>query len=252
VRLARIILTALVVAVCVPSVGSAQYAPKWHVGDWWIVKSGGKSRSGSWVWSYMRYNITGVEKVDGRDCLVLETRRQSRPDGAPARTSHLFSVRKEDWLVVRDVSTRMYSDTLLPPETLNCPLGLFGPFRAGEPRLPRFPLQLGNTDTTFKLQKLDYCAADLREISSVADSALVSRLLDDGDTTGGRVVRPTGVVYQVRNELSGTEQIVQSLQFWCDDLPWRLYEEFVQYDGPHLTKHVVGRSWLIASGRAGR
>jgi hypothetical protein len=205
----------------------------------------------------MRYNITGVEKVDGRDCFVLETRRQSLPDGEPARTGHMFFVRKEDWLVVRDVSTHTYNDTLLPPDTLNCPLGLFGPFQSGEPRLPRFPLQLGAADTTFKLQKLDYCAADLREISSVADSLLVKRLLDDGDTTGGRVVHPTGVVYQVRNEAGGNlvpagREIVRSLQFWCDGYPWRLYEELVQHNGPDLVRGVVGRSWLIASGRVGR
>ena len=251
------VLLALAIAALAPSLGVAQYAPKWHVGDWWIVKSGGKSRSGRWVWSYMRYNIAGVEKVDGRDCFVLETRRQSRPDGAPARTNHFFFVRNEDWLVVRDVSTRMYNDTLLPPDTLNYPLGLFGPFEGRELRLPRFPLQLGNMDTAFKLQKLDYYAADLREISSVADPGLVKRLLDDGDTTGGRVVRPAGMVYQVRNEAGGNlvpagREILRSLQFWCDDQPWRLYEELVRYTGPDSTRRVVGRSWLIASGRTGR
>ena len=84
-------------------------------------------------------------------------------------------------------------------------------------------------------------------------------MLDEGDTAKGRVVRPTGVVYQVREEMggnlvpgpfSGEPRITQSLQIWCEGQPWRLYEEYVQYIGKK--RFVTERSWLIASGHAGK
>ncbi len=261
-RLTRIVLTVLMVAACVPSFGSAQYAPKWQVGDWWVTKTWEESMSGKWVWHYTRYDIAGVEKVDHHNCYVLEVRFQGSK-GTLSKVNDLFYVRTDDWLVIRRKVTRMYNDTLLSPVTKDYPLGLFGPFLAGEPRLPRFPLQLGNPDTTFKRQTRDDCAADLREISRSADSALVKRLLDEGDSTGGRVVRPTGEVFAVRSEIGGNlgpeplpgpgeSRITQSLQLWCADQPWRVFEELVQYNGPKRTRRVEERSWLIASGHAAR
>jgi len=252
----RAVLTALAVAVCLPSIGSAQYTPTWHVGDWWVIRIWEPSTSGKWVWHHKRYSIVGVEKVGKRDCFVLETRYQG-PKGQLARTKNVFYVRTDDWLVVRRVTTRTFNDTLCPPATYDCPLGLFGPVQGGEPRLPRFPLRLGVQDTTFKLQRRDDGFAELREISSLADSALVKRLLAEGDTAGERVVRPTSVVYQVRNEVGGdletdNRRIVQSLQLWSDDQPWRLYEELVQYDGPKPVRRVIERSWLVASSRGER
>jgi hypothetical protein len=218
--------------------------------------------SGDWVWDHMRYDIVGVQKVGGRDCFVLETRFQG-PKGTLARTKNVLYVRTDDWLVVRQAVTTTFHDTLLPPVITDCPLGQFGPFQGGELRLPRFPLQLENPDTTFKRQMRDDCAPDLREISRNADSALVKRLLDEGDTTGGRVVRPKGEVFAVRSEMGGNlgpdplpgpgeSRITQSLQFWCDDQPWRLFEELVLYRGVKRVRSVVERSWLISSGHSGR
>jgi len=188
---------------------------------------------------------------------MLET-RLTGPNGEPAtRTKDVLYVRMNDWLVVRQEIGHTYNDTVCPHWVRNAPLGLFGPFQWGEPRLPRFPLRLGDPDTTFKLMKRDDGLAELREISRSADSATVKRLLDDGDSVGRHVVRPTGVVYQVRNELGGdlgtdNSRIVQSLQFWSNDQPWRVYEELVQYDGSKPTRRVVERSWLIASGHKER
>jgi hypothetical protein len=251
---------ALAVVVLVPSLCLAQYAPKWHVGDWWVVKTLGESNLGGWEWRKTRYDVSGSEKVGGRDCFVLEIAYYWRP-GTLSGPPHVFHVRADDWLVVRETYQTTYNGTLLPPVVLDRPLGLFGPF-SSEPRLPRFPLQLpGKQDTTFKLKERDDCSAYLREISAIADLSLLRQLLDEGDTTGERVVRPTGAVFQVRNELGGNleprpkggeKRIVRSLQFWSDDLPWRLYEECVQYDGLKPARRVVERSWLIAVGHKKR
>jgi hypothetical protein len=250
------VLFALAVAALAPSLGVAQYAPKWHVGDWWTTKTLRESEAGSgcgWELRYRRYDVVGMEKVGKRDCFVIESRIQGPNGELAAKTKIVHYVRKDDWLVVRQVMTFTYHDTLLPPKTRDYPLGLFGPFSGGEPRLPRFPLQLGYQDTTFKLKRRDDGFAELREISSIADSASVKRLLDEGDSAGRRAVRPTGVVYQVRNELGGdlgtdNSRIVQSLQLWSNDQPWRLYEELAHHDGPKLARRVIERSWLIAVG----
>jgi hypothetical protein len=162
-------------------------------------------------------------------------------------------------LVVRQVLVYTYQDTLRA-DRLDRPRGMFGPFQEGQIRLPRFPLRPGDPDTTFKLRVLDDCAAYLREVSSAPDPASVKELLEEGDTLGVRVVRPTGVVYEVREELGGNldppftseKNITQSLQLWSTDQPWRLYEEYVNYLGDERHRRVVERSWLVAVGHKGK
>ena len=168
-------------------------------------------------------------------------------------------MRSDDWRVVRQVTTRANKDGLLPPDTVNYPLGLFGPYK-DEPRLPQFPLKLGGkADTLFKLRQRNDSSVLAREIPRVADTALVNRLLNDGDTSGRHVVCPTGAVYQVRSELEsdlksdtapGAKRVTQSFQLWSKDQPWRVYEELVQYDGPKRDMWVAERTWLVASGHA--
>jgi hypothetical protein len=258
------VLFALAVVVLVPSLGLAQYTPQWHVGDWWVVKRWRDLRSSRgvvWGWDYRRYDVTGIEKVGQNDCYVLEIRGDRRPnirrDGTAGRVLY---VRADSWLVVRETEANWSRGKPRPPSVRNFPLGLFGPF-VGEPRLPRFPLQLMSQDTAFKREKRDNCLADLREISCPADSALVKRLLAEGDTVGDRVVWPKGAVYAVRSELggehdpgspSGRKYIRQSLQLWSDDLPWGAFEELVGYNGHYGARSVTERSWLIAVGRWGK
>ena len=258
------VLLALAIAALAPSLAIAQYAPNWHVGDWWVTKKLGQILTDcgiEWLTEYTRYEILGVEKVGDRDCFVLEVRPQSRPDGAPAKIRQVFYVRRDDWLVVRWKWTLTFGDSLLPERTEDCPLGLFGPVHAAEPRLPRFPLRLDDPDTTFKLKRRHHGKIEMREISTLADRGAVNRFLDEGDSANVRVVRPTGPVYQVRVEAGGNlapgpladyQQIVQSLQLWCDNLPWRLYEEIVTYVGVRRVRSLNERTWLIAVGRSGK
>jgi hypothetical protein len=109
----------------------------------------------------------------------------------------------------------------------------------------------------FKPRKLDDYSAWLREMTSIADPALVKRLLSEGNTAGGRVVRPNRTVYQVRTEAGGNlglgsqppeRRIVQSLQLWSEGQPWRVYGELTQFDDRNPIWRVVERSWLIAVG----
>ncbi len=262
-RLTRVVLTALAVAACAPSVRSSGYAPKWRVGDWWIVKTWEIwPNRGVWEWNYRRYDVAGIEKVGQNDCYVLEIRGSRRPSiGSSGIVDIVLHVRTDNLLAVRRTVMMHRADgEPLPPMVRYHPLGLFGPFVA-EPRLPRFPLQLMNQDTVFKKERRDDCYAYLREISRPADPALVERLLAEGDTADIRVVRPSGAVYQVRNELGGNvipgpqpgeREITQSLQLWSDDLPWRPFEELVGYSGPNSTRSVTERSWLIAVGHKGK
>jgi hypothetical protein len=254
------VLLALAALALAPSPGVAQYAPKWHVGDWWLTKTlAVPPRGGGLAWRYKRYDVVRIEKVEGRDCYVLQT-VTSGPKGEMERDTVLFYVRVDDWLIVREDMARFYADKPLGMGVLPAPLGLFGPF-PGEPALPRFPLRLDDPDTTFKLKKRERCSAELREISSIADAAKVKRLLDKGDSAGSRILRPTGIVYQVRNELGGNlepgpfpgeRRIKQSLQLWSGDLPWRGDEGLVTYTGPKPVRRVQNRTWLIAVGHKGK
>ena len=262
------VLLALAIAALAPSFGVAQYTPKWHVGDWWLTKTlAVPPEGGGPVWRYKRYDVVRIGKVGKRDCYVLQT-VSSGPKAKKGLDTVLYYVRVDDWLVVREDVARFYSDKPRGMAIMPAPLGLFGP-HPGELALPRFPLRLDDPDTTFKLTMRERGPAELREISSTADPATVKRLLDVGDSATVKglfgwvdstripALRPAGIVYQVRNELGGdlgtdNELIIQSLQFWCDDLPWRVYEEHVQYTGPNLVRRVERRTWLIACGRGGR
>jgi hypothetical protein len=259
------VVLAFAVAALASSLAVAQYAPTWHVGDWWVTKTFEDSHTG-WgrTWRYTRYDVVRMAKVGGHSCFLLITRTADRY-GNGGNDSVFSFVRADSWLVVREEyclgKARAHS-------VENAPHGRPGLYGMGSQRIPMFPLRLDDPDTSFKLLECDRRGfAELREISSVADSSLVSRLLDDGDTvsvTGHfaemkadskkvRVLRPTGAVYQVRKELGGdlgtdNSRVSQSLQFWCNDQLWRVYEERVLLDGPKPVRRVYSRTWLIAVG----
>ncbi|MBM3332732.1 hypothetical protein FJY68_12950 [candidate division WOR-3 bacterium] len=257
----RAALLALAVVALLPSLGVAQYAPKWRVGDWWIVKTLWERQSSlsgvNWEWKYTRYDVAGIEKVGHNDCYVVETRGDRQPDVRREEAAGIvLYVRTDNWRLVRMELARYDGGKRVAPDVFDTPDGRFGPF-IGEPRLPRFPLQLMSKDTAFKTEDRIHGVADLREISCPADPAMVERLLAEGDALDTRVVRPSAAVYLVRNDLAGNaipgprpgeREITQSLQLWSDDLPWRPFEELVSYRGPNRTRRVTDRSWLIAVG----
>jgi hypothetical protein len=266
-RVRGILIAVLSIVACArqfTTVGKTGYTPKWHVGDWWITKTLWYRETGHgsfWEWRYMRYDMAGIEKVGQNDCYVVEMRSgrgaNISTSGEPGRVLY---IRADKWLIIREKEMNWSRGESRPPSVRDYPLGLFGPF-ISEQRIPRFPLQLANQDTAFKLEYRDYCAADLREISCPADPEQVERLLAEGDTVDSRAIRPSGAVYQVRSELGGNrdssaptgrKNIVQSLQLWSDDLPWRLFEELAEYNGSYGDRRVEERSWLVATSRQRR
>jgi hypothetical protein len=260
----RALLLALVVIAFAPPFGVAQYTPKWRVGDRWVTRTFEDSPTG-WgrTWRYTRYDVLRMAKVGGHSCFLLITRTADRYGDGGNDTVFSF-VRADSWLVVREEVTLGRR----PHAVRNAPHGRFGLDEMGSLRIPEFPLRLGDADTSFKLLKSDDDGfAELREITSLADPATVKQLLDDGDTvsvTGCfaelkdysarvRALWPTGAVYQVRKEIGGdlgtdNSRIGQSLQFWSNDQPWRVYEERVLLDGLKPVRRVYSRTWLIASG----
>jgi hypothetical protein len=257
-------LAVLMVAACArqfTTVAKTGYTSKWHVGDWWITKMIREYQTGRgnyWRWVFMRYDVAGIEKVGQNDCYVVEMRSGRGTDiGTSGEPGRVLYVRTDKWLIVREKEMNWARGGSRPPTVGDYPLGLFGPFHA-EQRLPRFPLQLANPDTAFKMEDSISRFAHLREISRPADPEQVRRLLAEGDTADSRAIRPTGAVYQVRSEAggdydpsapTGRKNILQSLQLWSDDLPWRLFEELVGYDGSYGERRVAERSWLVATGR---
>ena len=257
----RALLLALLVSACARQFttgGKTSYTPKWHVGDWWVIKTWEPATSGladDSNRSYRRYDVAGVEKIGRQDCYVL---RAASPDrgGGSSGPDVVWYVRTDNWLVVRQI---LFSGPYgsVAPDTVESHLGLVGPLFGGEQCLPRFPLKPEGLDTMFKPRRLEDYSAWSREISSVAEPASVKRLLEEGDTAGGRVVRPTGVVFEVRTEAGGElglraqppgRRIIQSRQLWSHNQPWRVYGELAHYDAANPVWRVVERSWLVAVG----
>ncbi|MBM3314562.1 hypothetical protein FJY71_01785 [candidate division WOR-3 bacterium] len=253
---------ALMMLACLPSVGSAQYTPRWQVGDWWVIKTLGKFKSHNWGWRRHRYEVLRMEQVNGRDCYVLESRD---PDGRPQGVRELYHIRTDSLLPIRLTHIWAQSNRLLPPAMNDYPEGIRGP-ECPDLRLPCFPLDtVFVRDTMFTSQRRAGSYWDLRDVSRVADSVAVRRLLDAGDSCRERVLRPAGgPVYAVRSEAAGGPPplppppgqpwplVWQTCQLWCDTWPWCVYEERIAIDNRSGTRRLSRRSWLIEVGHSGR
>jgi hypothetical protein len=234
------VLLALAIVVCTrpgAPVSPSGYTPRWRVGDWWVTKTLGESHSGMapfWEWSYHRYEVVRIGRVDGYACFAVET-RQIGPDGDRTKYhSSVFYVDKHNWTLVRS------------------------PDFVRQAQLPSFPLRSENPDTTMRW--LDYPSMWLRQICQAGDSAEVHRILAEGDTAGSRVVRVSGAVYQVRVEqgeepegpqgpASWGRRVDGSLQLWSVGQPWRVYDEqYIDLERPKTRRRLFARTWLIASG----
>jgi len=249
----RVLLAVLAAGVLVPAVTSAGpqgFAPKWRVGDWWIVKSrmGSLAGHGQRQWQYDRYDVLSMDKIGGRRCYVLQQGMTESPGSGPRK---LYYLRADDFRIVRKVEYFRQAGKLVGPCTSDFPEETAGP-DPGE-LLPLFPLRSATAqDSAFRhYVKGGY----LRQVSGPADSALLRNCLNDPDTSRGHSVQPRGGrMYSVLCESgtprdSATVAYVYSLQLWSTDYPWRVYEEWGQYTPPGSSSRQSNcRSWLIAVG----
>jgi hypothetical protein len=251
----RAVLLALAVVALAPSFAAAQYAPKWHVGDWWIVKVWESDMIGGKRWLCDRYDVLRVEESGGADCFVIQHRIG---DTAASRDGvrDVYYVRTTDYRIVRKVEYLHQAGKPLGPRVFNCPEGMYGP-TPFHPRLPLFPLDSVSTqDSGFHDCHTAMSWASLRQFSGPADSALLSRHLVEPNPSGGCPVQLRGgTVFSVLSEMgvrrdSITMPSVYSLQLWSRDYPWRLYEEQGQYV-PDGTRTPRSQSWLVACGHSG-
>lgn len=247
------VLLALAVVALAPSLGMAQYTPKWHVGDWWIVKEWVPDLHGGsgWHWQHWRYDVLRTEEVDRKDCFVLQWGDTLSPGSGPRM---LYYVRTDSLRIIRRAIYYRRAGKLVGPKTLNYPQGMYGP-NPGEPQLPLFPLDIMATrDSTF--------VRHFRQFTSLADSVSSRRYREDPDESGGRPISPgSGRLFTVLSQSSepagpGGPEVARlySLQLWSEDLPWRLYSEWGQYlhrPGRETRTYVETREWLIRSGHLG-
>jgi hypothetical protein len=253
-------LLALAVAVLLPSLGIAQYAPKWHVGDWWIVKEWITDLHGGWQWQHWRYDVLRTEKTDGRECFVLQ-RGDTLDPGTGPRT--LYYVRSDSCRIIKEVDYYWQNGKLYGPGTFNCPQGMYGPF-SGEPQLPLFPLvpELVR-DSAFVRRRVARFWGHLRQFTYLADSAALDRYRAEPSQSGGRPVGlGNGRVLASLSESAeptadGGPDVVDlyTLQLWNENLPWRLYSEWGQYrhkPGKVLPPYVNVREWLVRIGHSGK
>jgi hypothetical protein len=239
-----------------PSLGAAQYTPKWQVGDWWIVKVWEFDMLGNMGWRPHRYDVLRVEKAAGTDCFVVQ---QKVGDTTPSTQGDrdLYYFRTDNYRVVRKVEYFWQAGKLVGPSTRDLPEGMFGATLLN-PRLPLFPLDVVPVqDSSFRLCKDIMGAVLLRQFSGFADSVLLDRYLSVPDPLGVRPVQPRGgKMFFALSEAGaprepGGPDVPRgySLQLWSEDYPWRLYEEYGSYalDGAPLPG---SRSWLVACGRS--
>jgi hypothetical protein len=252
-------LTALMVAACAPAVGSSQYAPQWHVGDWWMVSEQMPRITGrGWHLQTNRYDVLGIEKVNGRDCFVLQ-RKFGDTTSAREGVRFLYYIRTDNWRVIRMGTYLRQAGEIHGPGVSNYPDGMrgFHPFGAW---FPLFPLDTATVqDSAFHLDTLTYGAADLRQFSGIADTALLNRYLSGADSSGARPVQPRGgAMFSVLSEVGVPRDSIivpvdYNLQLWSRNYPWRLYEEWGQYEPEGSSiRQARSRSWLVRCGHTGK
>ena len=73
------------------------------MGDWWVVKTRMPSTSGhGWQWQLNRYDVLNKEKVDGKDCFVLQE-KYGDTTSAGEGVRFLYYARTDDYRIVRQV-----------------------------------------------------------------------------------------------------------------------------------------------------
>jgi hypothetical protein len=236
----------------------AQYTPQWHVGDWWIVKSWVSNLHGGRRWQHSRYDVLGVENVEGKNCFVLQCGDTASPGIGP-RT--LYYVRSDSWRIVRQVSYSVLSGKLMGPWQFDCPQGMFGPMPV-EPQWPVFPLDTtALRDSAFILRHGARGMFPMRQFSRQDDSAALRRYRAEPDTGGGNPVPVgRGKFYAALTELGAPPEkggpdvrASYTLQIWSEDYPWRMYWEWGQYvPRGELHTEPDSRAWLVRFGRSGK
>ena len=251
--LTRVVLTALVVAVFVPSSGLSQYTPQWKAGDWWVVKEWNPGLASGW--QHKRYDVLRTEKLGDNACYVLQYGDTASP-GSGTRT--LYYVRCDNWQTVRSDDYLESQGQTIGPVAMDFPDGMFGPFPA-EPCLPPFPLEAATSRSAAKVIHGGYGPLDpLRRYSHLADSAALSSYGAEPDSAGGRRVEVgTGRTYVAMSELvtpadSGGADVPYRyiLQLWSEDCPWWVYEELGACDPMTGARQPEEQSWLIDWGHS--
>lgn len=66
------VLLALAAIASAPHGAAAQYAPQWHVGDWWVVKQLSEDTRRGAQWLHWRYSVVGSERIGDHECYILQ------------------------------------------------------------------------------------------------------------------------------------------------------------------------------------
>ncbi len=223
-----------------------------------MVKSLVPNTSGhGWRWQLNRYDVLNKEKVDGRDCFVLQ---EKYGDTTSAREGgrFLYYARTDDYRIVRQVEYFWQAGNLIVPRTLDFPDGVFTDMGGVGQQLPQFPLDtVTPQDSMFRLRGSGQGQAYVRQFVGPADSAQLGDYLNDPEPSAGLPVHPRGsTMFSVLSEMGAPREPggpdvpwTYTLQLWSANYPWRLYREWGQYKPPgSSTRRSSSRSWLIAVG----
>jgi hypothetical protein len=234
----------------------ASFAPQWQVGDWWVTKSNHISGKVGWrlMYDYRRYDVIRIDSVGGHPCYVLQVEYRDYTT-TPGNLRDAYYVRMDNWAVVRQIAYSRGNRGFEEMSHWDSPRGQVEYIEAG-PSLPHFPLSGKPTSRRIPLPRRDGGTVPryFRDSSATADSTVVTQWLDeDRDAPFVRVSRPSGVAYYLYHIESDANRATQrrsySNQIWCKNQPWRLYE-LRQLDYSPFT--ITQKSWLIASGHAGK
>ena len=235
----------------------SEWMPKWQVGDWWIVKrivEGSRFTGRSYPqWSdsiLFRFEVTGVDQVNGKECYVLERRYWPIGQLTPPEVRTAFFLYKDDLCLVR-LTDYSYSKKLLKPYSIDykCNRGItFGVGVGGWINLPAFPLTYeGIKAVSLAKPPSDPRASYVTQNVTTCNIGNFSQQLADSQI----VKDPSGTLcYHVILEGGGSKEdrgkmgVNYTEQVWSQQLPWYLYEE-VGHKSPEGTKKLWRKTWLI-------
>jgi len=237
------------------------WKPEWKVGDWWVLKfrvrglrsSATTNSSPDSIWRLppvrVLFEVTGIKRVNGRNCYAIRTRRLPLPERLPwAKYTHYLRC-DSLWLVRIAVSSMSNRDSgTVQTKNRDFGEGHRGP-SAGQltwmGNLPAFPLRTAGAEAEALRRVHGYPlvgqASQSVTTGQVRDFANAARALDMPSLEDSECFRVHLQYYGIDSTHS-LSPFSASDELWAPHLPWLLYAE--DLGPPKQPGNPVVQRWL--------
>lgn len=231
------------------------WMPEWKVGDWWIVKESievSRIRGKPYpLWGephLIRFEVIGIEWVNGKECYAVERRNWPIDKFRPEQRT-IFYFRKANLQLVRKTKYSYLFGKLQAPRSIDYTYTQDVAYKpcGGLINMPVFPLvyQGARADRLAK-PRMSPLGGHVTQIVSQRSAEDFRPKLANVELK----VSPGLLCYDVVLETGGDKEVKDKWevrfvdQLWSPSFPWYLYEE-VGHTTSEGIKELGRRTWLV-------